>query len=72
MKKITKYIISIIVGSAIILFAAFDSPSADIRTPSTFYSMPNMVLYGGYFALGIGTVGIIQEFRKKRKFKKKS
>lgn len=67
MKKITKYIISIIIGSVLILFAALDSPSTDVRTPSFVYSIPSVVLFGGYFALGIGIVGLIQEFRKKMK-----
>lgn len=70
MRRVTKWKTLIIIGSSLLFVFSVVPHFVDVRTLGFVFAIPSLILYGGYFALGMGIVGLIQERRKKRKYKK--
>ena len=66
MKRLYKWIFLSVLGLSLLFVFSVVPHFVDIRSMGFVFAVPSLVLYGGYFALGIGVVGIMQELRKKR------
>jgi len=72
MKNITKSITLIVIGAAILIYYSVVPNLVNIQETNFLFAFANLIVIGGYFAIGMGSMGIIKEYRRKRKYQKEA